>query len=111
MDLAVVSSAAVHLGEQAHYKVTQLPSYCDSYFGEPPFDPNMIAVCYLFEPKPLPIGDLFGLDVQEPDEDVDTKNSSHIQALKQSYGIKTWMIHRYCQKILRGRWPMKPKNF
>ena len=51
----------IHLGEQGHYRVKVMKSFCYSTYTRKPFTPNMASLCFLFEPTAMPIKDATGL--------------------------------------------------
>lgn len=84
-----ISKWFLHLGEQANFRVKKMNGYCYSMFREEPFDPNMISVCYLFEPQPVELEDGTGLTSNTPANEGGTPpKSDHIRALEKSFGME-----------------------
>lgn len=84
-----ISKWFIHLGEQANFRVKKMHGYCYSMFKEEPYDPNMISVCYLFDPDPVELEDTIGLTVNPPANEGGTPPKSlHIRALEKSFEIE-----------------------
>ncbi|WP_209833581.1 hypothetical protein [Ruegeria sp. HKCCE3926] len=79
----------IHLSEQARFRVKIMRSYSYSIFRREPFEPNMVSLCFLFEPAPLPIVDETGLTENPAPNPANTPGiSDHIRALRKSISIE-----------------------
>ncbi len=79
----------IHLAEQANFKVIKLKGYSYSMFRKPPYDPNMVSLCFLFEPTKLDIQDNTGLTQNSsPTATTTLPLSNHIRALRKSMSIE-----------------------
>jgi len=79
----------IHLAEQAHFKVIKLDGFCYSMFKKPPYDPNMVSLCFLFQPQELQIQDNTGLTSNTGSPAVTTPPvSTHIRALRKAFAIE-----------------------
>lgn len=79
----------MHLGEQGHYRVKIMKPFCYSTFGRPPLTPNMVSLCFLFKPMPMPITDGTGL-TRNPNQNIRENISirDHIKALESTNEIE-----------------------
>lgn len=80
----------IHLAEQAKFKVIKLQGYSYSMFRKPPYDANMVSLCFLFEPTDITIQDGTGLTSNlKPQANVgDQPISTHLRALKRAFDIE-----------------------
>lgn len=79
----------IHLSEQVHFRVKMMKSYNYSVFQKEPYEPNMLSLCFLFEPSPPKIFDETGLTMNQTPNPVDTLPiSDHIRALRKSISIE-----------------------
>ena len=79
----------IHLSEQVNFRVKMMKSYNYSIFQEEPYEPNMLSLCFFFEPSPLQIVDDTGLTVNPDPNPVGTHTiSDHIRALRNSISIE-----------------------
>ncbi|MBA8858908.1 hypothetical protein FHW19_000580 [Ochrobactrum anthropi] len=85
-----VAKWLIHLAEQAQFKVIKLKSYSYSMFKKEPFDPNMVSLCFLFQPQDIPIHDGSGLTANPPPVQAGQQPavSTHIRALSRAYDIE-----------------------
>lgn len=84
-----VAKWLIHLAEQARFKVLKLKGYSYSMLRKPPYEANMVSLCFLFEPVELAISDETGLTKNTPSSiGGDIPISTHIRALKRSYDIE-----------------------
>ena len=85
-----LSKWLIHLAEQAKFKVVKLKGFSYSMFRQEPFEPNMVSLCFLFEPVDIAISDNTGLTSnQKPVETEETPAmSTHIRALKRAFNIE-----------------------
>ncbi|MBZ9725552.1 hypothetical protein LB554_16515 [Mesorhizobium sp. CO1-1-11] len=81
----------IHLAEQAKFKVIKLKGYSYSMFRQVPYDPNMVSLCFLFEPVQLSIQDTTGLTENNKvtaSADNTLPISSHVRALRRAFEIE-----------------------
>jgi len=84
-----VAKWLIHLAEQARFKVLKLKGYSYSMLRKPPYEANMVSLCFLFEPVELTISDETGLTKNTASSiGGDLPISTHIRALKRSYDIE-----------------------
>lgn len=84
-----ISKWFIHLGEQARIRVKKMDGYCYSMFKRKPFDPNMVSVCYSFEPEATKLSDETGLTKNTVPNDRKTSSENlHVRALGKSFGMK-----------------------
>ncbi|WP_316357919.1 PP_RS20740 family protein [Devosia sp.] len=82
-----LSKWLIHMAEQANFAVKKLDGYCYSMFKRPPHLPNMVSLCFLFEPQAIRIEDKSGL-TRNPVVQITTQPiSDHIRALRRSFGV------------------------
>lgn len=75
----------IHLSTQAHYRVKIMKSFCYSIFQREPFEPNMVSLCFLFEPTSVVINDAIGLTENPVQNPVTTIGvADHIRALNKT---------------------------
>lgn len=79
----------IHISEQVNFRVKVMTPYCYSIFQEEPYEPNMISLCFLFEPTQPPIQDETGLTENPVAPEISTVGiSDHIRALRKSAKIE-----------------------
>ena len=79
----------IHLSEQVNFRVKIMTSYSYSIFQKQPYEPNMLSLCFLFEPSQPQITDETGLTAnQEPNPVGTPPISDHIRALRRSISIE-----------------------
>lgn len=79
----------IHLSEQLNFRVKVMTSYCYSVFQREPFEPNMVSLCFLFEPTLPVIQDQTGLTGNQEAPEVTTLAiSDHIRALNKLMNIE-----------------------
>ncbi|MBD9390321.1 hypothetical protein IB237_24265 [Agrobacterium sp. AGB01] len=85
-----ISKWLIHLAEQATFKVKKLKGYSYSMFRKPPYDANMVSLCFLFEPNEIVIQDGTGLTGNPPAiaANGDPAISLHVRALRKSFEIE-----------------------
>lgn len=85
-----ISKWLIHLAEQAKFKVIKLKGYSYSMFREPPYDANMVSLCFLFEPTEMTIEDGTGLtrNSQPVVNTGDQPISTHLRALRRAFDIE-----------------------
>lgn len=85
-----ISKWLIHLAEQAKFKVIKLKGYSYSMFRKPPYDANMVSLCFLFEPIEITIADGTGLTSNpEPAPNAGEQPiSTHLRALRRSFDIE-----------------------
>lgn len=85
-----ISKWLIHLAEQAKFKVIKLNAYSYSMFKEPPYDANMVSLCFLFEPTEITIEDGTGLtsNSQPVVNTGDKPISTHLRALRRAFAIE-----------------------
>lgn len=85
-----ISKWLIHLAEQAKFKVIKLQGYSYSMFRKPPYDANMVSLCFLFEPVDIMIADGTGLtNNSEPAVTAgDQPISTHLRALRRAFAIE-----------------------
>lgn len=82
-----VAKWLIHLAEQANFKVIILKSFSYSMFKKEPYDPNMVSLCFLFEPTPISIQDNTGLTINSTNSQNQSNNTTHIRAITYAYDI------------------------
>jgi hypothetical protein len=79
-----LSKWLIHLADQGNFSAKLMTTYCYSNFGQEPFEPNMISLCYLFFPNALAIRDLTGLTLNNEAVQTTPPISNHLRALRKS---------------------------
>jgi hypothetical protein len=80
----------IHLAEQAKFQVKKMSGYSYSMFRKPPYDVNMVSLCFLFEPSEITIHDRTGLtaNAQPAEKSGDQPISTHLRALRRAFDIE-----------------------
>ena len=92
----------IHLGEQGHYRVKIMKSFCYSTYTQEPFTPNMASLCFLFEPTAMPINDATGLTANR-NQNIggNIGIEDHIRALRKTNEIANVDEILYADRCLR----------
>ncbi|PCD67621.1 PP_RS20740 family protein [Rhizobium phaseoli] len=84
-----VAKWLIHLADQANFKAIKLQGYSYSMFREPPYQANMVSLCFQFEPQAIAIADDTGLTRNQPSPAITTQPiSHHVRALRRAFAIQ-----------------------
>ncbi|KAA3499068.1 hypothetical protein DXM27_21945 [Rhizobium rhizogenes] len=102
----------IHLAEQATFRVKKLKGYSYSMFRKPPYDANMVSLCFLFEPNEIIIQDATGLTGNPSTVAAggDQAISLHLRALRKAFEIENLDIKLYEDKPLHDEMAAQSKE-